>query len=146
MSTPLSLEGVDRPMVFTNGVFDLLHRGHVTYLQQARRLGASLVVGINSDASVRLLGKGPDRPFVRDVDRAFLVQALKSVTKTIIFDERTPCDLIARLRPDIYVKGRDYDMTQLEETWLVESWGGRAVGIDLVDGFSSTALASLIRR
>lgn len=128
-----------RPIVFTNGVFDILHRGHVTYLAQARALGGSLVVAINTDASVRLLGKGDDRPYNTEIDRAVVLAALGSVDCVTSFGERTPCALIERVRPDIYVKGGDYDIETLEETRLVRSWGGTALALSLVDGYSTTA-------
>jgi rfaE bifunctional protein nucleotidyltransferase chain/domain len=135
-----------RPMVFTNGVFDILHRGHVSYLAQARSLGACLVLGLNSDHSARLLGKGPDRPLNAELDRACVLAALASVDLVTFFDERTPCQLIEHLRPDLYVKGGDYDMDTLEETRLVRSWGGQAVAIPFVDGYSTTQLVQRIRR
>jgi rfaE bifunctional protein nucleotidyltransferase chain/domain len=134
-----------RPVVFTNGVFDILHRGHVEYLAAARALGASLVVGVNSDASVRLLGKGPDRPVNPQEDRVAVLAALESVSLVTLFDERLPLALIARVRPDVYVKGGDYDVTRLAETALVQGWGGSAVAIDLVPGRSTTALLRRIR-
>lgn len=134
-----------RPMVFTNGVFDVLHRGHVAYLHAAREQGASLVVAVNSDASARGLGKGPDRPLNRDVDRAFVLAGLASVDAVLFFDEPTPCVLLARVRPQLYVKGGDYDMEALEETRLVRSWGGESCAIPFVDGYSTTALVNRIR-
>jgi rfaE bifunctional protein nucleotidyltransferase chain/domain len=133
-------------VVFTNGVFDVLHRGHATYLAQARQLGASLVVGINSDASARRLGKGPDRPLNNEADRAALIAALESVSLVTWFDEDTPLALIDALRPDVLVKGGDYDMRKLAETALVESWGGTAQAIAFVDGYSTTALVNKIRQ
>lgn len=134
-----------RPMVFTNGVFDVLHRGHVAYLHDARAQGASLVVAVNSDASARMLGKGPDRPLNRDVDRALVLAGLASVDAVLFFDERTPCELLQRVKPALYVKGGDYDMEALEETRLVRSWGGDALAIPFVDGYSTTALVNRIR-
>ena len=133
------------PVVFTNGVFDVLHRGHVTYLAQARALGGSLVVGLNTDASARRLGKGPERPLNREADRALMLAALGSVDLVTWFDEDTPVQLLDELRPDLYVKGGDYDMTALAETRLVQSWGGRALAIPFVDGYSTTALVKRIR-
>jgi rfaE bifunctional protein nucleotidyltransferase chain/domain len=139
------LASLPRPLVFTNGVFDVLHRGHVAYLQAARECGASLIVAINSDASARGLGKGPDRPLNRDVDRALVLAGLASVDAVLFFDEPTPCALLARVRPELYVKGGDYDMERLEETRLVRSWGGDARAIPFVDGYSTTALVNRIR-
>ncbi len=133
------------PVVFTNGVFDVLHRGHVTYLAQARELGASLVVGLNTDASARRLGKGPDRPLNNEQDRALMLAALGSVDLVTWFDEDTPVQLIAELRPAIYVKGGDYDMATLAETRLVEGWGGRSLAIPFVDGYSTTAFVKKVR-
>ncbi|MBE7418120.1 MAG: D-glycero-beta-D-manno-heptose 1-phosphate adenylyltransferase [Ideonella sp.] len=134
-----------RPLVFTNGVFDVLHRGHVSYLAQARALGAALLVGVNSDASARALGKGPDRPLNREDDRALVIAALQAVDFAVLFDEPTPCELIERVRPDVYVKGGDYDVERLRETALVRSWGGRAVAIPFVQGYSTTQLVERIR-
>lgn len=134
-----------RPLVFTNGVFDVLHRGHATYLAQARARGASLVVALNTDASARRLGKGPDRPLNREADRAAVIAALESVSLVTFFDEDTPLELIRALKPDLLVKGGDYDMSRLAETAVVESWGGRALAIPFVDGYSTTALVNQIR-
>ncbi|HEX5698969.1 MAG TPA: D-glycero-beta-D-manno-heptose 1-phosphate adenylyltransferase [Rhodoferax sp.] len=134
-----------RPLVFTNGVFDVLHRGHVVYLAQARALGASLVVALNTDASARRLGKGPDRPLNNEMDRAFVMAALTSSSLVTWFDEDTPLELIAQVRPDILVKGGDYDMDKLAETALVQSWGGRALALPFVAGYSTTALVKKIR-
>ncbi|MBP8271206.1 D-glycero-beta-D-manno-heptose 1-phosphate adenylyltransferase [Sphaerotilus montanus] len=142
---PARLAALPRPMVFTNGVFDLLHRGHVTYLAQARALGASLVLGLNSDASARGLGKGPDRPLNAEADRACVLAALESISLVVLFDEPTPCTLLQAIRPDVYVKGGDYDIEALEETRLVRSWGGRAQALSFVDGYSTTALVRRIR-
>jgi rfaE bifunctional protein nucleotidyltransferase chain/domain len=134
-----------RPLVLTNGVFDVLHRGHVVYLAQARALGASLVVALNTDASAKRLGKGPDRPLNNEADRAFVMAALASTSLVTWFDEDTPLELIARLRPDILVKGGDYDMQKLAETRVVEAYGGRALALPFVDGYSTTALVRKIR-
>ena len=133
-------------MVFTNGVFDLLHRGHVTYLAQARALGASLVIGLNSDASARRLGKAPDRPLNGEGDRACVLAALESSSLVTLFDEPTPLELLKLVRPEIYVKGGDYDVEALAETALVRSWGGRAQALPFVSGFSTTSLVERIRR
>ena len=135
-----------QPLVFTNGVFDVLHPGHVTYLAQARALGASLVVAINSDASARRLGKGPDRPFTGEQDRAVMLAALESVSLVTWFDEDTPLELIGELRPAVLVKGGDYEMNKLAETRLVESYGGKALAIPVVQGYSTTSLVERIRR
>ena len=134
-----------RPLVFTNGVFDVLHRGHVAYLHAARQLGASLVVAVNTDASARGLGKGPQRPLNRDVDRALVLAGLAAVDAVAFFAEPTPEALLARIRPEVYVKGGDYDMEQLGETRLVRSWGGRSLAIPFVAGYSTTALVRQIR-
>ncbi len=142
---PAALAALPRPAVFTNGVFDVLHRGHVTYLAQARALGACLVVALNTDTSARRLGKGPDRPLNAEADRAIVIAALESVSLVTWFDEDTPVQLLAELRPQVYVKGGDYDMRQLAETALVESYGGRALAIPFVNGYSTTALVSRIR-
>jgi D-glycero-beta-D-manno-heptose 1-phosphate adenylyltransferase len=135
-----------RPLVFTNGVFDILHRGHVSYLAAARALGASLVVGLNSDSSARALGKGPDRPLNGEIDRACVLAALQAVNAVVLFDEPTPLALLDQCRPDIYVKGGDYDIEQLPETPLVRSWGGRALALPFVAGYSTTALVQRIAR
>jgi len=134
-----------RPLVFTNGVFDLLHCGHVTCLAQARALGASLVVGLNSDASARGLGKGPERPLNTQHDRACVLAALESVSLVITFDEATPLELLKRVRPQWYVKGGDYDIETLAETALVRLWGGQARAFPLVEGQSTTNLVQRIR-
>src|ERR1700734_3303324 len=106
------------PVVFTNGVFDILHRGHVTYLADAKALGACLIVGVNSDASVRMLGKGDDRPINNEADRMALLAALESVDYVVCFGEKTPVALIEALHPDVLVKGGDYDMDVLPESAL----------------------------
>ncbi|HEY3731928.1 MAG TPA: adenylyltransferase/cytidyltransferase family protein [Steroidobacteraceae bacterium] len=137
--------GPVRPLVFTNGVFDLLHAGHVTYLSAARALGSTLLVAINTDASARRLDKGHGRPLNDQQDRALVLAALESVSFVTWFDEDTPCELIARCRPEVYVKGGDYDIEALQETRLVRGWGGRAVAIPLLAGRSTTALVQRIR-
>ena len=142
---PARLAALPRPWVFTNGVFDVMHRGHAVYLAQARALGGSLIVALNTDASARRLGKGPDRPLNNEQDRALLVAALGAVDLVTWFDEDTPVQLISEIRPDILVKGGDYDMRKLPETRLVESWGGRALALPFVDGYSTTALVKKIR-
>ncbi|MDO8773356.1 MAG: D-glycero-beta-D-manno-heptose 1-phosphate adenylyltransferase [Burkholderiaceae bacterium] len=134
-----------QPVVFTNGVFDVLHAGHVTYLAQARSLGGSLVVALNTDASARRLGKGPDRPLNTDVDRATLLAALESVSLVTWFEEDTPLEIIDELRPQVIVKGGDYDMARLAEAKLVQSYGGKALALPFVAGYSTTALVAKIR-
>ncbi|URW82313.1 D-glycero-beta-D-manno-heptose 1-phosphate adenylyltransferase [Alcaligenes sp. DN25] len=136
---------LERPLVFTNGVFDILHRGHVSYLDEAAQLGASLIVGVNTDASVRRLNKGPERPINPEQDRAALLAALACVDAVVLFDEDTPEALIAALRPDLIVKGGDYDMEALPETALVRSWGGDAVAIPFEFQRSTTALVKKLR-
>jgi rfaE bifunctional protein nucleotidyltransferase chain/domain len=134
-----------RPVVFTNGVFDILHRGHATYLAQARALGASLVVAVNSDTSVRQLGKGTDRPINSEGDRAALVAALQCVDLVTVFAERVPLATLERVRPDIYVKGGDYNVDSIPETALVRTWGGRAIAIPFVHDRSTTDLLARVR-
>lgn len=135
-----------RPLVFTNGVFDVLHRGHVTYLAQARALGASLVVGVNSDASVRRLGKGEDRPVNAEQDRAAILAALASIDLVTIFEEDTPYELIELLHPDVLVKGGDYDMARLRESALIQSWGGRVEAIPFLHERSTSETLRRIRQ
>lgn len=142
---PAALARLARPIVFTNGVFDILHRGHASYLDQARSLGGSLVVGVNADASVKMLGKGDDRPINAEADRQALLAALASVDLVVLFTEQTPVQLLERVRPDIYVKGGDYAMDTLEETRLVKSWGGTAIAIPFIHERSTTSLLGRIR-
>lgn len=139
------IRALPRPLVFTNGVFDVLHRGHVLYLERARAQGASMVVALNTDASARRLGKGPGRPLNSESDRAMVVAALESVSLVTWFDEDTPLELIAELKPNLLVKGGDYDMRKLAETGVVESYGGRALSIPFIDGYSTTALVNKIK-
>ena len=134
-----------RPVVFTNGVFDILHRGHVTYLADAKALGATLVVGVNSDASVKMLGKGDDRPINNENDRMALLAALESVDWVVQFTEKTPVELIEAVRPDILVKGGDYDMDALPESALVRGWGGKALAIAFEHDRSTTKLLQKVR-
>ena len=139
------LAHLPRPWVFTNGVFDVLHRGHVMYLAQARALGGSLIVALNTDASVRRLGKGDDRPLNQDMDRAIVMASQQAVDLVTWFDEDTPVEIIAEIRPDVLVKGGDYDMDILPETQLVKSWGGHALALPFVQGYSTTKLVQRIR-
>ena len=134
-----------RPIVLTNGVFDLLHRGHVTYLARARSLGASLVVAVNSDASVRLLGKGDDRPINTARDRAAILAALESVSLVTIFDERVPLPVLEIVRPDIYVKGGDYAIESTPEAQLAGTWHAKLVAIPFEHERSTSALLTRVR-
>ncbi|MBX7134256.1 MAG: D-glycero-beta-D-manno-heptose 1-phosphate adenylyltransferase [Fimbriimonadaceae bacterium] len=127
-------------LVFTNGVFDILHAGHVTYLAQARALGDLLIVGLNSDSSVRGLGKGADRPINPEGDRAVVLSALRAVDGVVVFGEPTPEALILALKPEVHVKGGDYDPEQMPETPLVRSYGGEVVILPLLAGRSTTSI------
>ena len=133
-------------MVFTNGVFDLLHTGHITLLEAARAEGDALIVGVNRDASVRRLGKGPDRPIVPEMERARVIAALAAVDCVVLFDEDTPLELIRRLRPDVLVKGADYAPEAIVGAQDVEGWGGRVVRVPLVKDKSTTSLLQQLRR
>jgi rfaE bifunctional protein nucleotidyltransferase chain/domain len=135
------------PVVFTNGVFDLLHVGHVALLEAARAEGAALIVGVNSDASVRRLGKGSgrERPVVPERERARLVAALAAVDCVVVFDEASPLALIEQLRPDVLVKGADYTRDAIVGADEVEGWGGRVVRVPLVAGVSTTELLARLR-
>jgi rfaE bifunctional protein nucleotidyltransferase chain/domain len=134
-----------RPLVFTNGCFDVLHRGHVTYLAQARALGATLVVGVNSDASVKRLGKGDDRPVNLEEDRMAVLAALESVSLAVPFDEDTPLELILACRPDVLVKGGDWTPDKIVGAREVQGWGGTVHSIPFVYERSTTALLKKIR-
>jgi rfaE bifunctional protein nucleotidyltransferase chain/domain len=140
-----ALAQLPRPWVFTNGVFDVLHRGHVVYLAQARALGGSLIVALNTDASTRRLGKGDDRPLNNEMDRAIVMASQEAVSLVTWFTEDNPQALIAEIRPDILVKGGDYDMDVLPETALMHSWGGKALALPFVSGYSTTGLVKRIR-
>jgi rfaE bifunctional protein nucleotidyltransferase chain/domain len=135
-----------RRVVFTNGCFDLLHAGHARLLERARRLGDLLIVGLNSDASVRLLRKGPGRPFVGERDRARLLAALASVDYVTTFSEPTPQRLIARLRPHVLVKGADWGAGEIAGREAVERGGGRVVRLTLLKGYSTSRLIERIKR
>lgn len=134
-----------KTLVFTSGVFDILHAGHVHLLTKARELGDLLVVGVNTDASVRRLGKGADRPINGLKDRIAVVEALKPVDFVLSFGEDTPVALIKKLRPDVHVKGGDYRAKDLPETPVVESYGGRVVVVRLLKGRSSTETLRRLR-
>ena len=139
------LPALPRPLVFTNGVFDILHRGHATYLAQARSEGASLLVALNSDASARRLGKGADRPLNALADRAAVVAALEAVSLVTWFDEDTPLELIRRCRPDVLVKGGDWPVQRIAGAPEVLARGGRVLSIPFVHQRSTTELVSRIR-
>lgn len=131
------------PIVMTNGVFDILHRGHVTYLAQARNLGASLIVAINSDASVKMLGKGDDRPINTEADRAAVLASLESVSLVVVFGDKVPLKAIELGHPDIYVKGGDYRLEDLPEARIVQQWGGV---VRLVSFEHSVSTSKIIER
>lgn len=137
--------GLQRPLVFTNGCFDVLHRGHVTYLAQARNLGASLIVGVNTDASVRRQGKGNDRPINNEGDRMAVLAALESVSLVVPFDEDTPLNLILACKPDVLVKGGDWKPENIVGAKEVKGWGGAVHSIPFIHERSTTALLEKIR-
>ena len=139
------IAALPRPLVFTNGVFDILHRGHVAYLEEARSLGASLVVAVNTDASVRRLGKGAERPVNGEDDRMALVAALRCVDLVVPFDSDTPLELIVAAKPDVLVKGGDYDAATTAGAPEVIARGGRFVAIPFRYARSTTALLARIR-
>lgn len=132
-------------MVFTNGVFDLLHPGHVRYLQDARALGSTLIVGLNSDASVRR-NKGSDRPINPEGERAEVLAALACVDAVVIFDEDTPAEIVRAIQPDVLVKGADWPADQIVGRDTVEARGGRVVLMEVEPGYSTTAIIDRIRR
>lgn len=134
-----------RPLVFTNGCFDVLHRGHVTYLAQARALGASLVLGVNSDASVKRQGKGDDRPVNAEADRLAVLAALAAVDLVVLFDEDTPLNLILACKPDVLVKGGDWAPDAIVGAKEVIAWGGSVHSIPFLHQRSTTALLKKIR-
>lgn len=134
-----------RPLVFTNGCFDVLHRGHVTYLAQARALGAALVVGVNSDASVKRQGKGDDRPINNENDRMAVLAALESVSLVVLFAEDTPLNLILACHPDVLVKGGDWQPHNIVGSKEVQGWGGVVHSIPFLHLRSTTALLKKIR-
>ena len=134
-----------QPVVLTNGVFDILHRGHVTYLAEARALGASLVVAVNTDASVKRLGKGDDRPLNTCEDRMAVLAALEAVDLVVPFEENTALEVVQEARPHVYAKGGDYDMAAIPEGKAVLAYGGRAVAIDFKHDRSTTKLLKKVR-
>lgn len=133
------------PVVFTNGVFDLLHPGHVELLEAARREGAALIVGLNSDSSVRRLGKGAERPIIGETARARVLAGLAAVDCVILFDGETPIEIIQILEPDVLVKGADYPRAEIVGADWVESRGGRVVRVPLIAGYSTTSLVERLR-
>jgi len=134
-----------RPIVFTNGCFDVLHRGHVTYLAQARALGAALIIGVNSDDSVKRQGKGDDRPINTEQDRMMVLAALESVSLVVKFDEDTPLNLILSCRPDVLAKGGDWQIENIVGAREVQGWGGTVHSIPFLHERSTTALLKKIR-
>ena len=139
------LADLPRPLVFTNGCFDILHRGHVTLLGQARALGKAMVVALNTDASVKRLGKGDDRPVNTLADRLAVIAALECVSLVTWFDEDTPIERILECRPDVLVKGGDWPVEKIVGNTEVASWGGRTVSIPFIHQKSTTALLEKIR-
>jgi D-glycero-beta-D-manno-heptose 1-phosphate adenylyltransferase len=132
-------------VVFTNGVFDLLHPGHVRYLHDARQLGDALIVGLNSDRSVRA-NKGPDRPITPERERAEILLALESVDAVAIFDDETPASIVRRIQPDVLVKGADWGPDNIVGRDTVEARGGRVVRMPLLEGYSTTELLRRVRK
>lgn len=139
------LAALPKPVVMTNGVFDILHRGHVTYLEQARRMGGSLVVAVNTDASVKRLGKGDDRPINTCEDRMAVLAALRAVDLVLPFDEDTALQAVLQVRPEIYVKGGDYQMDAIPEGRAVLAYGGQAVAIAFEFERSTSQLLRKVR-
>jgi len=139
------LQRQGRTVVFTNGVFDILHPGHVRYLTDARALGDALVIGVNADASVRRLSKGPDRPIHPEHERAEVLAALACVDAVVVFAEDTPHDIISALQPDVLVKGADWAADAIVGREVVEARGGRVVRIPLAAGYSTTSILSRLR-
>ena len=139
------LQGQGKSVVFTNGCFDLLHPGHVRYLEEARSLGDGLIVGVNTDASVARLGKGPGRPLTPEADRARVLAACACVDRVVLFAEDTPLALITRLSPNILVKGGDYPPDEIVGREVVLARGGRVVALPFVPGYSTTRLIDRLR-
>lgn len=133
-------------IVFTNGVFDILHPGHVRYLAEARRLGDALIVGVNSDRSARAQGKGPDRPIHPEADRAEVLDALAVVDGVVVFDQDTPHEIIGLVQPDVLVKGADWGPDNIVGRDIVEERGGRVVRVPLAEGYSTSAILDRVRR
>jgi rfaE bifunctional protein nucleotidyltransferase chain/domain len=139
------LQAQGQKVVFTNGCFDLLHPGHVRYLEQARSLGDGLIVGVNTDASVKRLPKGAGRPVTPEGDRARVVAALSCVDQVVLFGEDTPLELITALKPDVLVKGGDYALHEIVGREVVEARGGRVLALPLVPGYATTTIIQRIR-
>lgn len=146
LELPDRLARLPHPLVMTNGVFDILHRGHVTYLAQARALGAALVVAVNSDASVRRLGKGEDRPINNEQDRLAVLAALESVSLVVLFNEDSAREAVQQVRPDIYVKGGDYVVENTPEGQAVLAYAGQVRAIPFQFQRSTTALLNKVRK
>lgn len=139
------LQAQGQRVVFTNGCFDLLHPGHVAYLEQARSQGEALMVGVNTDDSVRRLAKGAGRPVTPEADRARVLAALACVDRVVLFDEDTPLALITSLQPDVLVKGGDYQLSEIVGREVVEARGGQVLALPFVPGYSTTELLEHIR-
>jgi rfaE bifunctional protein nucleotidyltransferase chain/domain len=139
------LAHLPKPIVMTNGVFDILHRGHVTYLARARALGASLVVAVNTDASVKRLGKGDDRPINTCADRLAVLAALEAVDLVLAFDEDTALEAVLKVKPDVYVKGGDYQMHDIPEGKAVLAYGGQVQAIAFEHDRSTTKLLAKVQ-
>lgn len=137
-------ENQNKKIVFTNGCFDILHRGHVAYLNEAKKLGDLLFVGLNSDASVKRL-KGPERPINKESDRKFVLENLQSVDWVEIFDEDTPLELIKKVKPQVLVKGGDWKVEEIVGSSEVLSWGGQVFSLNFVDGYSTTNILNIVK-
>jgi len=133
-------------IVFTNGCFDILHRGHVEYLSQARDLGDKLIIGLNTDESVKRLGKSPERPINSEETRAIILSALECVDAVVLFNEDTPYELIDFIKPSVLVKGSDYKAEDIVGYDIVSSYGGKVMTIQIVDGFSTTTLIEKMKK
>jgi D-beta-D-heptose 7-phosphate kinase/D-beta-D-heptose 1-phosphate adenosyltransferase len=140
------VRGDGKTVVFTNGVFDILHPGHVRYLKEARSMGDVLIVGVNSDGSARAQGKAPDRPINPEAERCEVLAALASVDAVVVFDEETPHEIIEAIQPDVLVKGADWGENEIVGRNTVEARGGKVVRIPLADGYSTTKLLERVRR
>ena len=137
---------LERPWIFTNGVFDILHRGHIEYIKEAKKIGGSLIIGLNSDISVKALDKGENRPINDEVSRALLLSVITYVDAVVIFEENCPIQLIKDLQPDYYTKGGDYNLNEIPEGKLIVSLGGKIIKSSYVNGFSSTNVIEKIQK